>query len=107
MIEFFHQGKIGIETVVQKMAHNPAILFRIEKRGFIREGFYADLVLVDRDSIWQIDKTNILAQCGWSPLEGQSFRSKVTHTFVSGHLAYENGNLNEQKKGKRLTFRSK
>jgi dihydroorotase len=107
MLEFFQQGKIAIEMVVQKMAHNPSILFRIEKRGFIREGYYADLVLVDPNSIWHVDKTNILAKCGWSPFGGESFRSKVNYTFVSGHLAYENGSLNEQKNGKRLTFRPK
>jgi dihydroorotase len=104
MLEFFHQGRISIEMIVQKMAHNPAILFRIEKRGFIREGYFADLVVVNPDSLWRVDKTNILAHCGWSPLEDQAFRSKVTHTFVSGHLAYDDGAINEQKKGKRLTF---
>lgn len=107
MLEFVRQRKITIEAVVQKMAHNPAILFRIEKRGFIREGFFADLVLADPNSMWKVDKTNILAQCGWSPFEDQTFHSKVTHTFVSGHLAYESGTLNEGKKGKRLTFKSK
>jgi dihydroorotase len=107
MLEFVAQGKTTIETVVQKMAHNPAILFRIEKRGFIREGYFADLVLVDPRSSWIVDKTNILAHCGWSPFEGQRFGSEVTHTFVSGHLALEKGVLNEEKKGERLTFRIK
>ena len=107
MLEFYHQGKISIETIVQKMAHNPATLFRIKDRGFIREGYFADLVLVNPNAVWQVDKTNILAQCGWSPLEDHSFQSKVTHTFVSGHLAYDNGMLNEQKKGKRLNFNVK
>jgi dihydroorotase len=107
MLEFVNQGKLPIEMVVQKMAHNPAILFRIEKRGFLREGYFADMVLVDPDSPWQVEKPNILAQCGWSPFEGESFRAKVTHTFVSGHLAYENGGLNEQQKGKRLAFTPK
>jgi dihydroorotase len=107
MLEFVAQGKTTIETVVQKMAHNPATLFRIEKRGFIREGYFADLVLVDPRSSWIVDKTNILAHCGWSPFEGQRFGSEVTHTFVSGHLAFEKGVLNEEKKGERLTFRIK
>jgi dihydroorotase len=104
MLEFYHHGKISLEMIVQKMAHNPATLFRIKDRGFIREGYYADLVLVDLDSPWEVNKTNILAHCGWSPFEGQTFRSKVTNTFVSGHHVYDNGALNEEKKGKRLNF---
>lgn len=104
MLEFCHRKKISIEKVVQKMSHNPAILFNISKRGYTREGYFADLVLVDLTSPWTVSKENILAQCGWSPFEGTSFQSRVTHTFVSGHLAYNNGAFDESQKGQRLLF---
>jgi len=104
MLEFWHQGKITLEKIVEKMAHNPAILFEIEKRGFIREGYKADLVIVDPNSVWTVNKENILYKCAWSPFEGYSFKSRVTHTFVSGHLAYEDGKLKDSIKGQRLTF---
>jgi len=104
MLENFKNGKISLERIVEKMAHNPAILFRIEKRGFIREGYKADLVLVDLNQNWTVDKENILYKCGWSPLEGMNFNSKVTHTFVNGNLVYENGKINEEKFGERLLF---
>lgn len=104
MMEFVHQNKMTIETLVQKMCHNPAILFEIEKRGFIREGYFADLVILNPNQPWQVKKENILAKCGWSPFEGNSFKSSVTHTWVSGHLAYSNGQLHEGKPGERLTF---
>jgi dihydroorotase len=104
LLEMYHQGKISIETIVQKAAHNPAILFRIPERGYIREGYFADLVLVDLDKPWTVQPANILYQCGWSPFEGQTFRSSVTHTFVNGHLAYHNGILNDGQLGKRLRF---
>lgn len=104
MLEFFHKGTISIEKIAQKMSHHPALLFGIEKRGFIREGHFADLVLVDLDSPWQVEKGNILAKCGWSPFEGQEFRSKVVKTWVSGHLAYSEGKIIEGSSGKRLLF---
>jgi dihydroorotase len=104
MMEFYHQKKISIEKIVQKMAHNPAILFQIKDRGFIREGYFADLVLVNPNRPWKVETSNILAKCGWSPFEGTTFKSAVTHTWVSGHLAYAEGNLDESKKGERLTF---
>jgi len=104
MMAFVKQGKITLERMVQKMCHNPAILFRMADRGFIREGYFADLVLVDPNSPWKVEPSNILAKCGWSPFEGQTFNASVTHTFVSGHLAYENGKLQEGTRGKRLTF---
>jgi dihydroorotase len=107
LMEFFHQKKITLEKLVQKMAHNPAILFQIENRGFIREGYFADLVLVDGNRPWQVSKQNILAKCGWSPFEGTTFQSTVTHTWVSGHLAYQLGAFNEGKRGERLTFSRK
>ncbi|MTI21397.1 dihydroorotase [Fulvivirga sp. RKSG066] len=104
MLELVKQGKISVERMVEKMSHNPAILFEIEKRGYIREGYYADLVLVDPENEWTVSKDNVLAKCGWSPFEGQSFSSKITHTFVSGHLAYQEGQFDESKKGERLSF---
>jgi len=107
MLEFLHQGKIGIEKVVQKMSHNPAILFEIRERGFIREGYFADLVLVDINKPWTVSKGNVLAKCGWSPFEGTTFKSAVTHTFVSGHLAYAGGIFDESRKGERLLFNRK
>ncbi len=104
MLDFFHAGKISLQQIVQKMSHNPATLFQISKRGFIREGYYADLVLVDLNRPWIVDRGNILSKCGWSPFQGREFRSTVTHTFVSGHLAYANGAFDESMKGQRLTF---
>lgn len=104
MLDFFHTGKISLEQIVQKMSHNPAILFQISKRGFIREGFYADLVLADLSQPWTVKRENILSKCGWSPFQGRQFRSKVTHTFVSGHLAFADGQFDESMKGQRLTF---
>ncbi|MBD8488441.1 dihydroorotase [Echinicola sp. CAU 1574] len=107
LLEMYHQGKISLEEIVQKTSHNVAILFEIEKRGYIRPGYFADLVLVDLDSPWEVNKENILSKCGWSPFEGQTFQSKVTHTIVSGHLAYENETFHEEQKGQRLKFSRK
>jgi dihydroorotase len=104
MLEFFHQRKITMEKIVQKMAHNPAILFQISRRGFIREGYFADLVLVDPNSPWMVSSENILAKCGWSPFENRQFKSKVTHTFVSGNLVYSDGVIHEGQMGQRLLF---
>ena len=84
------------------MCHNVATLYNIERRGFIREGYYADLAIVDLHAEWMVNKENILYKCGWSPLEGTTFHSKVTHTFVNGHLAYEEGNFDDSKKGQAL-----
>jgi len=107
MLENFRNGKITLEKIVEKMCHNPAILFRVEKRGFVREGYKADLVLVDLEESWTVAKENILYKCGWSPLVGTEFHSKVTHTFVNGNLVYENGKINEEKFGERLLFEVK
>jgi len=104
MLEFFHNKKISLEKIAEKMCHNPAVCFNIKNRGFIRKGYYADLTLVDTNSPWEVNKSNILYKCGWSPLEGQKFNSKITHTFVNGNLVFENGKLNETVKGKRLLF---
>ncbi len=105
MLENYRKGKISLEKIVEKMCHNPAILFRIEKRGFIKEGYKADLVLVDLDESWTVAKENILYKCGWSPLEGTEFHSKVTHTFVNGNLVFENGKIKEEKYGERVLFK--
>ncbi len=103
MLEFYKQGLISLEKIVEKMCHNPAILYRIEKRGFIREGYFADLTIVDLNSTWTVSKENILSKCGWSPLEGTTFQTKVTHTFVNGNLVYDHGQFNETIKGIALT----
>lgn len=104
MLELSKRGKITIEKVAEKMSHAVADCFQIEMRGYIREGYFADLVLVDLNASWKVDKSNILYKCGWSPLEGETFHSKITHTVVNGHLAYENGMFDESKKGQRLLF---
>jgi dihydroorotase len=104
MFEAFHQGKISIEKIVEKMAHNPAIIFKIEKRGFIKEGYYADLVIVNASLPWTVRKENILAKCGWSPFEGYTFKSRITHTFVNGQLVYNNFQVKDDPQGKRLLF---
>ena len=104
MLEFYHQGKISLEMIVQKMCHNVAILFEIDRRGFIREGFYADLVLVDLNKKYTVSKENILYKCKWSPFEGTMFNSVVTHTIVNGCLVYEEGKFDESTNGMRLKF---
>jgi len=104
MIEFHKQGKISLEKIVEKMCHNPAILFEIEKRGFVKEGYWADLVLVDLSSPWTVNKENILYKCAWSPFEGNTFRSKITHTIVNGNIVYNNGIFDEDHRGMRLAF---
>ncbi len=104
MLEFYHQGKISLEKIVEKMCHNPAILFEIHKRGYIKEGYFADAVLVDLDASWTVNKDNILYKCGWSPFEDTTFRSTITHTFVNGGLVYENFKFHDVKVAQRLTF---
>lgn len=104
MLDKYHDGTISLEKIIEKMCHNPAILFQIEKRGFIKEGYYADLVAVNPESNWKVTKENIAYKCGWSPFEGHTFKSNVSHTFVNGHLAYEHGNISEERNAMRLTF---
>jgi dihydroorotase len=104
MLQFVHDERISIEKVVQKMCHNPAILFDIPDRGFIREGYKADLVIVDTNNPWTVTKENIMAKCGWSPFEGVTFKSRITHTLVNGHLAYQNFQVHEKKAAQALTF---
>ncbi len=104
ILEKVKEGVIPIEKAVEKMSHNPAILFNIEKRGYIKEGYYADIVLIDPNQNWMVEKNNLLYKCGWSPFEGQKFSTKITHTFVNGNLIYNDGIFNDQVKGKRLVF---
>jgi dihydroorotase len=104
LFEMHHKGYITVEKLVEKVSHNPAILFQIKDRGYIRKGYKADLVLINPNAPWTVTKENIAYKCGWSPFEGTTFRARVTHTFVNGHLAYENGKIAQTSKGERLTF---
>jgi len=105
LLDLQQQGKISMEMIAQKAAHNVAELFQIDLRGYIREGYWADLVLVDTNTPTPVDRHQLLYKCGWSPFEGHTFGSSITHTFVSGHLAWQNGKLDESVQGKRLKFR--
>ena len=102
-IAIFYQKEFN-KKIVEKMCHNPAILFDIEDRGYLREGYYADLVLVDMNALWTVQKQNLLYKCGWSPLEGQQFHAKIVSTFVNGQLAYNNGQVCPTPYGQRVTF---
>lgn len=104
MMEAHHNGKISIEKMVEKMCHNPAMLFQIEKRGYIKEGYFADLVLVNPNNPWTVNKDNILYKCEWSPFEGSTFKSRVTHTILNGTVVYENAKFSNQNAAMRLTF---
>lgn len=104
MLEMVSQGHFSIEKVVDVMCHRPAELFRVEKRGFLREGYFADIAIVNLDHPWVVSPSNILYKCGWSPFEGQLFGAKVTHTLVNGELAYADGTVNDSTRGLRLTF---
>ena len=104
MLQYVHQGIFTLDKVVSKMCHTPADIFQIKERGYIREGYYADLVLVDPNDSWTINKPNLYYKCGWSPLEDTSMRSRVTHTFVNGNLVFDNGIFDESTKGKALEF---
>ena len=104
MFEAHHQGKISVEKIVEKMCHNPAKIFKIHKRGFIKVGYFADLVIVNAGLPWSVKKENILAKCGWSPFEGFTFKSRITHTFVNGQLVYNAFKVKDIRVGKRLEF---
>lgn len=104
ILEKVKEGVIPLEKAVEKMSHNPAILFQIEKRGFVKEGFFADLVLIDPNQAQTVSKESLLYKCGWSPFEGTTFSSTITHTFVNGNIIYQNGIFNDKIKGKRITF---
>ena len=104
MLGFTHLGRLSVEKVIQKMCHSPALLYRVCERGFIRKGFHADLVLVDMDAPWTVTRENILYKCGWSPMEGVTFRSRVCMTWVNGNLVFDHGRFDETVKGQRLSF---
>ena len=104
MLEYVKQGKISIEKLVEKMSHAPAVCFQIAERGFIREGYFADLVLVDLKEDTRVNKANILYKCGWSPFEGHNFPARICYTFVNGEIAYEQGKVNDTIRGMRLAF---
>lgn len=104
MLELYHQGKISLEKIVEKMSHHVAEIYRIKERGYIREGYLADLVLVDLNDPWEVTPNNLLYKCKWSPFLGAQFQSRVTHTFVNGNLLYENGAVSGDQKGERLLF---
>jgi dihydroorotase len=104
MFEFYHQGRISLERIVEKMCHAPAITFQIAERGFLDEGYWADMALVDLDHEWTVQPDNVLYKCGWSPFMGKTFRGKVVSTIVSGHLAWHEGQVREGKSGERLEF---
>jgi dihydroorotase len=104
LFEAHLQGKISVEKIVEKFCHNPAKIFKIEKRGYIKPGFYADLVLIKKSNSWEVTKENVLYKCGWSPFEGTTFNTKISHTFINGELVFENGKITEIKAGKRLLF---
>jgi len=104
MLEFYLDGLISIEKLVEKMCHNPAQLFQIEKRGYIKKGHFADLVIIDTNSPWTVNKDNLLYKCNWSPLEGQKFRSKVINTFVNGSIVYANSGICGEKAGREVSF---
>lgn len=102
MLEFYKRGLISLEKIAEKMCHNPALLYQIKNRGFVRSGYKGDLVLVDLEAPWTVNKDNLLYKCGWSPLEGTRFSSRVTHTFVNGQLVFERGRFDESKNGEAL-----
>jgi dihydroorotase len=102
MLDFYEKGLISLEKIIEKMCHNPAILYHIVNRGFIRPGYFADLTIVDLNDPWTVSKENILYKCGWSPIEGTTFKNKITHTFVNGHLVFENGVIHDEVKGMAL-----
>ena len=104
MLELVHRNKLTIEKVVEKMCHAPARLFGVRERGFIEPGLKADLVLVDMDQEWTVAHKNVFYKCGWSPFQGETFHSKVTHTWVNGKLAFRDGLFNEMVRGERLEF---
>jgi dihydroorotase len=107
MLYFYHEGKIRLEKIIEKMCHAPAVCFNIRDRGFLREGYFADIAVVDPDVEWKVDASNIFYKCGWSPFEEQPFKGKVTHTFVSGHPVWKNGSFDESVQGMRLSFNTK
>jgi dihydroorotase len=106
LLELHKQGKITLEKIAEKTSHAVADCFRIEKRGYIRKGYHADLVLVDMNKPWTVEASNIYSKCGWSPFEGDTFSTRVSQTWVNGNLVYDEGRFDETAKGQRLLFRA-
>ena len=104
ILEGFHNDKISLEKIIEKMCHNPAILFDIKKRGYIREGYYADLVIFNLNDSWKVSKENLLYKCLWSPFENKVFKSRILYTFVNGNIVYSNGIINDSKLGMKIKF---
>ena len=104
LLELYHRHELSLEKIVEKTSHQVAELYRIKERGYIREGYYGDLVLIDLDAPWQVDQSNVRYKCDWSPFSGQVFRSNITHTFVNGSLVFDNGSIKTDMRGKRLLF---
>lgn len=104
MLQLYHQKSISLEKIVEKMCHAPAVCFKVKERGYLREGYYADIAIVDLNRPWWVSKNNILAKCGWSAFEGYEFKSKVIHTLVNGNLVYSNDRVDDSFKGMRLQF---
>lgn len=104
MLEFYHQGKISLEKIVEKMCHAPATCFDLAERGFIREGYFADLVIVDENKEWEVNKNNLFYKCNWSPFEGRKFKGSIDQTYVNGNLVYKSGKLGTHGQGMRVTF---
>ncbi len=104
MMELYHQGIFDLECIAQKMAHNPAIIYQIDRRGFLDEGYFADITIVDPDKPFEVTKQNIRSKCGWSPFENTQFKSSIYKTIISGKLAYDQGHILEKGSGDRLLF---
>lgn len=104
LLDFAKKGKLSVEKVVEKMCHNPAVVFQIESRGYIKEGYFADLVIVDPNQETKVSKDNLVYKCGWSPLEGETLQAAIEKTIVNGQVVFDNGNFNESPKGQRLLF---
>jgi dihydroorotase len=104
LLDLYHQGKISLEKITEKTAHSVADLFQIDRRGYLKEGYHADIVIADLSQPWTVDRKNILAKCNWSPFEGHTFQSKIMHTFVSGKHVYESGSIKEESSGLRMEF---
>ena len=104
LLDLYHQGKISLEKITEKTAHSVADLFQIDRRGYLKEGYHADIVIADLSQPWTVDRKNILAKCNWSPFEGHTFQSKIMHTLVSGKHVYENGSIKEMGSGVRMEF---
>jgi len=106
-MELYHNKLLSREKIVEKMCHNPALIYKIQKRGFIREGYKADICIVNPDNPWKVQKGNLLYKCGWSPFEGTLFRSRVEYTIVNGNIVYNKGVINENCRGEKLLFKPK